>query len=121
MGKMKTIASMFWDFLKFGLFTFGGGWGIVAQMQKLYVEDRKTLTDEELIDMTSMARSLPGTMIGNIAMMYGHSQAGYLGGVACVIGMIIPPMVLLTFITYFYSIFQTNEWVIAAMRGIRGA
>ena len=33
---------------KIGLFTFGGGWSIVAQMQRLYVEKRKTITGEEL-------------------------------------------------------------------------
>jgi chromate transporter len=107
--------------MKFGCFTFGGGWSIVAQMQKLYVEEKKLLTNEDLIDLTSVGRSLPGTMIGNIAMLYGHRMAGYPGGVACVIGMILPPMVILTIITYFYTIVQNNIWIIAAMTGIRTA
>ena len=52
--------------MKFGLFTFGGGWSIIAQMQKLYVEQEHTITSEELLDLTSVGRSLPGTMIGNV-------------------------------------------------------
>ena len=50
-------------------------------MQRLYVEKRKTITGEELLDITSVGRSLPGTMIGNVAMLYGNHAAGLAGGV----------------------------------------
>ena len=90
-------------------------------MRDLYVEKEKTLTDEELFDITSIGRSLPGTMIGNIAMFYGHRAAGFLGGVACVFGMITVPMIVLLIITSFYSAFQDNLWVASAMRGVRAS
>ena len=32
--------TIFATFLKFGCFTFGGGWNIVAQIQKEYVEEK---------------------------------------------------------------------------------
>lgn len=121
MEKYREIRSMFLQFLKFGCFTFGGGWSIVAQMQRLYVEEKKTITDGELLDLTSMGRSLPGTMIGNVAFLYGHHVAGVLGGIVCVIGMVIPPLVMLSIITYFYSEFKENAWVAAAMTGVRAA
>ena len=69
------LAKLYLQFLKFGAFTFGGGWSIVAQMKILYVDYEHSLTDEELLDITSIGRSLPGTMIGNIAMLYGHRIA----------------------------------------------
>ncbi|MBR2208077.1 MAG: chromate transporter [Synergistaceae bacterium] len=112
---------LYWQFLTFGSFTFGGGWSIVAQMKELYVDKEKSLTDEELLDITSIGRSLPGTMIGNIAMFYGHRVAGFFGGVACVFGMITVPMIVLLVITTFYSAFQDNIWVASAMRGVRAA
>ena len=107
--------------MKFGLFTFGGGWSIIAQMQKLYVEQEHTITSEELLDLTSVGRSLPGTMIGNVAMLYGYRVAGIAGSMACLFGMILPPMAVLAVITQFYTAFQSNLWVAAAMRGIRAA
>ena len=115
------LAKLYWQFLKFGSFTFGGGWSIVAQMKELYVEEEKSLTDEELLDITSIGRSLPGTMIGNIAMFYGHRIAGFWGGVACMFGMITVPMIILLIITSFYTAFQSNLWVASAMRGVRTA
>ena len=115
------LVKLFMQFLKFGSFTFGGGWSIVAQMKELYVDREKSLTDEELLDLTSIGRSLPGTMIGNIAMLYGHRIAGFWGGIACVFGMIAVPMLILLLITGFYTAFQNNLWVASAMRGVRTA
>ncbi len=115
------VLVLFLQFMKFGCFTFGGGWSIIAQMQKLYVDEKKVITNEELIDLTSVGRSLPGTMIGNIAMLYGYRMGGYIGGAACLAGMVLPPMVILAVITCFYSVMQENVWVAAAMAGIRAA
>ena len=103
MKRWKMLTGLLRDFMKFGLFTFGGGWSIVAQMQKRYVEQQGLLTQEELLDLTSVGRSLPGTMIGNVAMLFGYRMAGFWGGVACVVGMVTPPMAVLTVITLFYS------------------
>ena len=121
MEKKQSALSLFLQFLKFGCFTFGGGWSIVSQMQKIYVEERGCITNEELLDLTSVGRSLPGTMIGNIALLFGYGQAGFLGALACVLGMILPPMGILMVITLFYSAFRDSYWVAAAMTGIRTA
>lgn len=59
MKRARQILELFLQFMKFGLFTFGGGWSIIAQMQKLYVEQEHTITSEELLDLTSVGRSLP--------------------------------------------------------------
>ena len=121
MERWKTIGRLLLDFMEFGLFTFGGGWSIVAQMQKRYVEEKKILTQEELLDLTSVGRSLPGTMITNVAMLFGYRIAGFWGGVVCVVGMIVSPMAVLSLITLFYYAVRHNPWVMAAMTGVRCA
>lgn len=121
MDKGKKTLLLFVQFLKFGCFTFGGGYSIIAQMQKIYVEERHTITNEEILDLTSVGRSLPGTMIGNIAMLFGYRESGVLGGIACLTGMVLPPMVMLSVITLFYNAFRNSFWVAAAMSGVRAA
>ena len=121
MKKGKKILLLFVQFLKFGCFTFGGGYSIIAQMQKIYVEERNVITNEEILDLTSVGRSLPGTMIGNIAMLFGYREAGVWGGIACLTGMVLPPMVMLSAITLFYNAFRSSFWVAAAMSGVRSA
>ena len=112
---------MFLEFAKFGCFTFGGGWSIIAQMQQLYVEKRKEITSQELLDLTSVAKSLPGTMIANVAMLYGYRVGGLWGGLAAVFGMILPPLAVIVAISYFYAAFRANLWVSAAMEGMQAA
>lgn len=121
MKKRTLLLSLMKDFLCFGCFTFGGGWSIVAQMQRKYVEERKSMTAEELLDLTSVAKSLPGTMIGNVAMLYGYRVAGLAGGLAAVISMCMPPMVVLISISFFYEAFRDNYWVAAVMNGMQAA
>lgn len=121
MKKASSLLRLFLTFLKLGCFTFGGGWSIVAQMQRIYVEEKKLMTEEELLDLTSLARSLPGTMIGNVAMLFGYRMHGVIGGFLCIFGMILPPMLILSVIALFYTAFRDNEWIAAAMGGIRAA
>lgn len=50
-------------FARIGCFTFGGGWSILAQMDQEFIQRRKLITKEELLELTAMGRSLPGIMI----------------------------------------------------------
>lgn len=121
MKRGKELAVLFWEFFQFGCFTFGGGWSIVAQMQRLYVEEKHTITGEELLDITSVGRSLPGTMIGNVAMLYGNHVSGLPGGVVCLLAMALPPFLVLSVLTLCYTAVRDNYWVAAAMTGVRAA
>lgn len=118
---MKKLTVLLLEFMRFGLFTFGGGWSIIAQMQQLYVEQKKILTSEELLDMISVAKSIPGIMIANVAMLFGYRTAKLIGGFVCVLGMCLPPMAVLIAISYFYAAFRDNYWVNAAMLGMQAA
>ncbi|MGM9659550.1 MAG: chromate transporter [Faecousia sp.] len=117
----KKLPGLFLEFARFGCFTFGGGWSIIAQMQQMYVEKRKEMTSQELLDLTSVAKSLPGTMISNVAMLYGYRTAGLLGGFTAVFGMVLPPLAVIIGISFCYRAFRSNLWVSAAMEGMQAA
>ena len=59
MKRGKTLLALFWEFFQFGCFTFGGGWSIVAQMQRLYVEKRKTITGRSCWTSPAWAAACP--------------------------------------------------------------
>lgn len=54
MNKIRNALRLFRDFLRFGFFSFGGGWSIVTQMRQQYVEKENSLTGAELLDLTSV-------------------------------------------------------------------
>ena len=117
--KFKKSWELFCYYFHISWFTFGGGWSIVAQMQKDFVD--RELSSEELLDIVSVGRSLPGTMIGNVAYLFGYRQAGVLGGVLSVVGMVLPPMLILSVLTFCYTMFRDNIWVGKLLNGVRAA
>lgn len=121
MRNPKEYLTLLFEFFRFGAFTFGGGWSIVAQMNELYVDKKKVITAEELVDIVSVAKSLPGTMVGNVAMLYGYRAGGLLGGLLAVMGMCMPPMMILIAISFGYDAFRDNYWVSAGMQGVQAA
>lgn len=108
-------------FLKFGCFTFGGGWSIVAQIQKEFVENRHWITDEELLDFTSVGRSVPGLMIGNASVLFGYHAAGVPGALAALAGIIVPPVAIMLGVVFLYDLVKDNLYVARAMVGVRAA
>lgn len=117
----RSIPGIFFTFLRFGCFTFGGGWGIVAQMQQEYVEKRKWLTDEELLNFTSVGRSIPGLMISNTSVLFGYHAAGPLGALAALLGIVIPPFLVMMLVVVGYTLFRDNLYVSRALMGVRAA
>ncbi len=117
--KLRSAWGLYLYFFKIGWFTFGGGWSIVAQMQTDFVEKKKVIDSQELLDIVSVGRSLPGTMIGNVAYLFGYHQCGVLGGVLAVLGIITPPLVILSIVTLFYHSFRDNVYVARALVGVR--
>ncbi len=121
LSRLKQLLRLGLQFLKFGLFTFGGGWSIVAQMQEQYVEKEHLLSGTQLVDITSVGRSLPGAMICNVAMIFGYQLYGIAGGIVCVVSLTIPPLVILSAFAIFYEPLMSNMWLRSAFYGIRAA
>ena len=120
-GRFSRALNIFLTFLKIGCFTFGGGWSIVAQMQKEYVEKHRWLTDEELLDYTSVGRSTPGLMIGNTSVLFGYHAAGIPGALAALLGIAIPPIVIMLLVVFIYDRVKDNLYVSRAMIGVCAA
>ena len=96
-------------FFRFGCFTFGGGWSIVAQIQKEYVEKKHWITDEELLDFTSVGKSVPGLMIGNTSILFGYQVAGVPGALAALLGITIPPFAIMILVTFIYGLIKDGR------------
>lgn len=119
--KLKKSFYCFWSLVKIGTFTFGGGWSIITQLQNEFVEKRAWITQEELLDITSIGRSLPGIMIINIAVIFGYRIAGPICAVFCAVGIALPSVIVISIITIFYNAFISNPYISRAMAGVRGA
>lgn len=118
---VKRAAELYLAFLKIGCFTFGGGLSIVSQIEKSYVEGKGWLTAQELLDIFCVGRSLPGTMVTNVAYLFGCQVGGTACGAACVLGLITAPTAILVLIAGFYDVLSGMAAVGKFMLGVRAA
>lgn len=112
---LKLFVTMFY----ISAFTFGGGFVIVTFMKKKYVDELGWLDEQEMLDMTAMAQSCPGPIAVNAAILVGWRVAGFSGMLVGVLATILPPMVILSVISFFYAAFASNRYVALALRGMQ--
>ncbi|WP_249299725.1 chromate transporter [Feifania hominis] len=117
----KSLWTLFWVMFKIGAFTFGGGWSIVAQVDREFVQKRGWITSQELVDFTTVGRSLPGVMVINTAVLFGRSTAGIIGALVAAVGVAMPSVITIAVITVCYDAVAHNPLVARAMRGVRAA
>ncbi|RKJ06285.1 chromate transporter [bacterium D16-54] len=119
MGRCRRLGTIFFIMAKIGLFTFGGGWSIIAQMQNEFVDKRHWMTEEQVVDYMSLAKSFPGVMIINMSVFCGYAMAGVSGAAAAAVGLSAPALVSIALVTYFYSSLRDNVWMEKILCGVR--
>ena len=107
--------------LKIGLFTFGGGYAMIALLRSEFVEKKQYLEKDEFLDMVAIAESTPGPIAINAATYIGYKQFGLLGSLLATIAICIPSFVIIFTISLFFDVFLTFKLVEYAFRGIQVA
>lgn len=116
---MKILLDLFIVFLKIGLFTFGGGYAMLALIGDICVEKKKWITHEEMMDITVIAESTPGPIAINLATYVGYKLRKIPGALIATIGMIIPSFFIVFLISQFLDRFLEIKWVSSAFQGIK--
>lgn len=99
--------------------TFGGGFVIIPLMKKKFVDDLKWLEEEEMLNLAAIAQSSPGAVAVNASILLGYRVAGILGAIVTILGTILPPLIIISVISFFYDAFRQNLIVSAVLRGMQ--
>lgn len=116
---MKKYVELFLTMLKIGLFTFGGGYAMIALLENEFVEKKKFVDKEEFLDMVAIAESTPGPIAINAATYLGYKHIGVLGSIAATVGVVIPSFIIIFTISLFFDVFLSFALVEYAFRGIQ--
>ena len=116
---MKMLIELFLSFAKIGLFTFGGGYAMLPLIERTCVEEKKWISDEDMMNVTVMAESTPGPIAINCATFVGYKQKGFFGALFATLGMITPSFIIILAISFFLERFMENKWVASAFQGIK--
>ncbi len=116
---MKKYLSLFLTMLKIGLFTFGGGYAMIALLENEFVEKKKYMEKDEFLDMVAIAESTPGPIAINAATYIGYKSLRFLGSLAATLGICIPSFGIIFAISLFFVAFLSLKLVEYAFRGIQ--
>ncbi len=116
---MKTLIELFFTFMKIGALTFGGGYAMLPVIQKEIVENRKWVTDEEILEFYAIGQCTPGIIAANTSTFVGHRIAGIAGGITATIGFVFPSFIIICIIAGLISNFTDLMIVKNAFAGIR--
>lgn len=115
----KNIIQLFLTFLKIGAFTFGGGYAMIALIEREFVERKKWIDHEEFLDMTAIAESTPGPIAINSATFIGYKVSGVWGAIVSTLAVSLPSLVIIFTISLFFDKFLENKYIAAAFKGIQ--
>jgi chromate transporter len=115
----KMLLKLFWTFFKIGLFTFGGGYAMLAQIRETVVERNEWLSDDELSEIIAIAEATPGPIAINMATFVGFKKKGILGSTFATLGVVLPSFIIILIIAAAISGLMRFAGVKAFLGGIR--
>lgn len=113
------LRKLFFSTLYISTFTFGGGFVIITFMKKKFVDDLHWIDEQEMLDLAALAQSSPGAIAVNAAILVGWRMGGFPGMLTAVLGTILPPMTILSVISFFYAAFAANPYVAMVLKGMQ--
>jgi len=119
--KTHRLGQIFMAFLKIGPSTFGGGYAMIATIEREILERRKWMETEEMADMVSVAGSAPGGVAVNSAAFVGYRLGGLAGASAAVLGITLPTLAIVLALSFTFAWFRDNPKVEAALQGVHAA
>lgn len=118
-NKFKILWQLFKATFTLSAFTFGGGFVIVSLMKKKFVEELGWLEEDEMLDITAIAQSSPGPIPINASVILGYRMAGIAGTLVAILGTALPPMIVISLISVFYTQFRENQVIATALQVMR--
>lgn len=119
--KLNSCLSLFWEFLKIGLFTIGGGMAMIPQLQHVVVKEKGWLEDDEMIDCIAISQALPGIIAINAATYIGMKVKGFRGALSATLGVITPSFVIIILVVTILDSIGDNSYIQGAFTGVKAA
>ncbi|MET0016558.1 chromate transporter [Oscillibacter sp.] len=118
-GRLSTLARLFLSTFYISSFTFGGGFVIITFMKRKFVDKLHWIDEQEMLDLAALAQSSPGAVAVNASILVGWRIAKLTGVAVAVLGTILPPMIILSVISFFYSAFSSNLYISLVLKGMQ--
>lgn len=110
--------NLFFEFLKIGTVSFGGGYGMIALIRETALH-HNWLTESAFINLIAVSESTPGPIAVNMATFIGAAKGGILGSFLATLGVALPSFAIILLIASTMKNLHDNAYVRAFLSGIR--
>lgn len=108
----KRCWILFTTFFKVALFVVGGGLAMLPVIEDVFVRKRRWMTKDETLDMIVLTQTIPGLVAVNSALYVGKKIAGIRGALSALLGVMLPSIVLILLIAFFFPDLDTENKVL---------
>lgn len=121
---------LIWSYLKIGLFGFGGGYAMLALIERIIVGSG-WITEQMFTDIVAISQMTPGPIGINSATYIGYVVPGQysdtfaspfwgiLGSVVCTLTVVLPSFLLVTYTSHFIRRHRESAAVKGVFAGLR--
>lgn len=121
MREKMSFWQCYFNFFKISMFTFGGGYAMLPMTEKVLIENKKCITEEEMFEAYALAQSAPGVIGANTSSILGKRIGGTKGAFGAVLGFISPSLLIIMLVSNILVKYQENPYVNNALKGIKVA
>ena len=116
---MRVLLDLFFCFFKTGLFTFGGGYAMLAILKDELTDKKKWISNDELMNFFALSQCTPGVIAINIATFCGYKLKKTTGAVAATVGVVTPSVIIILLIASLFEHMMENPNVVHILNGVR--
>ncbi len=110
--------TLFFEFFKIGLFTFGGGYAMIPLVKDLVINNN-WMTSEEFYGFLGVCESTPGPVAINMATYVGAMQGDFLGSICATLGVVLPSFIIIVLIASILNKLTDNKYFKMFIRGVK--
>lgn len=118
---MKILIRLLLSFIKIGAFSFGGGYAVLAVIQKEIVSVNHWLTNKDFVDVVAISQVTPGPIAINSATYVGYIIKGILGSTLATLGVVLPSFIIILIVAKYFTRFYDKPVIKWMFKGIRPA
>jgi chromate transporter len=120
-SKPPTPPNLLQILASFSLISLYGFGGVLAWSRRMMVEQRRWMTPEEFNDAYALCQFLPGPNIVNLSVVFGARVRGAAGAAAALIGLLCPPVVIVSGLGLIYARYGDVAAIGQALSGVAAA
>ena len=88
-------------------------------MKDKFVNKKKWLSEDEMMDLLSIGQSSPGPIAINTSILVGYRVAGFAGALITMAGTVLPPLIIMSIVAVCYEQFKDIQVIRYIMHGMQ--